>query len=296
MDWKKIAKKFLSPPLWLLTLLVILSTVALSLLFLQGLEKCIFACFVYGIAFYALCAVCVFCALELPKRYRKIRQMLYNAPLSRRFMTDRSFRTGVSLSVSLLISLLYVGINLWSWYMLQSWWFMVLAVYYVIMAIIRCLLAGYLRNQKIGANLLNEWKRARLCACILLLINLSLSGAVLMILFQNSGKDYPGILIYVMAVYTFYAAISSAVEIVRNRRQVSPIMATAKIVSLTAALVSLLNLETAMFARFGPGMSPENQRIFIVLTGAGVSVAVVTLSVILITNATKAIRRAKHGK
>ena len=63
MDWKKIAKKFLSPPLWLLTLLVILSTVALSLLFLKGLEKCIFACFVYGIAFYTLCAVCVFCAL-----------------------------------------------------------------------------------------------------------------------------------------------------------------------------------------------------------------------------------------
>ena len=73
-------------------------------------------------------------------------------------------------------------------------------------------------------------------------------------------------------------------------------MVAAKIVSLSAALVSMLNLETAMFAQFGGDMAPEHQRIFIILTGAGVSITVVTLAVILIVRATKEIRREKNGK
>ena len=75
----------------------------------------------------------------------------------------------------------------------------------------------------------------------------------------------------------------------------SPVMSPAKIVSLSSALVSMLNLETAMFSQFGADMSPEYQRIFIILTGAGVSISVVTLSVGLIVKATKEIRREKHG-
>ncbi len=67
-------------------------------------------------------------------------------------------------------------------------------------------------------------------------------------------------------------------------------------VSLCGALVAMLNLETAMFARFGADMPMENQRIFIILTGAGVSIAVVTLSVILIVNANNEIRRIKDGE
>ena len=173
---------------------------------------------------------------------------------------------------------------------------MVLAVYYVIMAVMRYLLVRYVRIRKIGTDILSEWKRSRICAHILLLINLSLSGAVLMILYQHRGYDYPGIMIYVMALYTFYALTMSIVDMVRYRKMGSPIMSTAKIVSLSAALVSMLNLETAMFAQFGREMPPENQRIFIILTGAGISVTVVTLSVILIVRATKEIRRENYGK
>ena len=73
-------------------------------------------------------------------------------------------------------------------------------------------------------------------------------------------------------------------------------MTVSKVIALSAALVSMLNLETAMFAQFGADMPIENQRIFIILTGAGVSVTVVTLSVILIVNANKQIRRIKNGE
>ena len=296
MDWKRIGKKLLFPPIWLTVLLVIISAVALTFVFVGGMEETIPAYIVYVLAFYTLSVVTVFCVMVLPKQYITIKQKLYGNPLGNRFVTDKVFRTNVSLSVSLVISMLYVGLNLWSWHMLKSYWFMVLAVYYVIMAVMRFLLVRYVRIQKIGTSILGEWKRSRICAYILLLINLSLSGAVLMILYQHRVYDYPGVMIYVMALYTFYALTMSIVDIVKCRKMGSPVMTTAKIVSLSAALVSLLNLETAMFAQFGAGLTPENQRIFIILTGAGVSITVVTFSVILIVNANKEIRRIKDGE
>ena len=296
MDWKKIGKKLLFPPIGLMALLVILSAVALTFVFVKGMEQSIPAYIVYVLAFYTLSVATVFCVMVLPKQCRTVKQKIYDNPFGNRYMTDRVFRTNISLSVALLISMLYVGINLWSWYALKSYWFMVLAVYYVIMAVMRFLLVRYVRIQKVGTNMLGEWKRSRICAYILLLINLSLSGAVLMILYQHRGYDYPGMMIYVMALYTFYALTMSIVDIVKYRKMGSPVMSTAKIVSLSAALVSLLNLETAMFAQFGADMAPEHQRIFIILTGAGVSITVVTLSVILIVNANKEIRRIKDGE
>ena len=296
MNWKKIGKKLLFPPVWLMVIFVIVSAVMLAFVFIKGMEDGIPAYLVYVLASYTLSVVTIFCVMVLPKQYSSIKQKIYDNPLGRRYMTDRVFRTNVSLSVSFVINMLYVGINLWSWRMLQSYWFMVLAVYYVIMAVMRFLLVRYVRIQKIGTNILGEWKRSRICAYILLLINLSLSGAVLMILYQSKGYDYPGVLIYVMALYTFYSTIHAILDIVKYRKWGSPIMSTAKIVSLSGALVSMLNLETAMFAQFGADMSMENQRIFIILTGAGVSITVVTLSVILIVNANKEIRRIKDGE
>ena len=295
MDWKRIGKKLLFPPIWLMVILVIVSAAALTFVFVKGMEQSIPAYIAYVLAFYTLSVVTVFCAMVLPKQYSTIKQRIYDNPLGNRYMTDKVFRTNISLSISFVISMLYVGINLWSWHLLKSYWFMELAVYYVIMAVMRFLLVRYVRIRQIGTDILSEWKRSKVCAYILLLINLSLSGAVLMILYQHKGYDYPGMLIYVMALYTFYALTMSIVDIVKYRKMGSPVMSTAKIVSLSAALVSMLNLETAMFSQFGADMSPEHQRIFIILTGAGVSITVVTLSVILIVNANKEIRRIKNG-
>ena len=296
MDWKRLGKKLLFPPVWLMVLLTVASAVLLVMVFVKHWEEQVIAYFAYVLSFYTLSVVTLFCVMVLPKQYGVMKQKIYSHPLGNRYMTDRVFRTQISLYLSLTISLLYVGINLWSWTFSHSWWFAVLAIYYVIMAIMRFLLVRYVRIRKIGTNILDEWKRSRLCAYILLLVNLSLSGAVLMILYQNRGYDYPGIMIYVMAMYTFYSTTHAIVDMVKYRALGSPVMSTAKIVSLSAALVSMLNLETAMFAQFGADMTQKDQNVMIILTGVGISITVVTLSVILIVKATKEIRRMKHGK
>ncbi len=296
MDWKKIGKKMLFPPVWLLLLLTVAATAGLVWVFLNGMAEHALAYGIYVLSFFTLVVDCIFCAMVLPRRYRQIKQVIYDNPFGNRYMTDRAFRARVSLYLSLGINLLYVGLQGVQWYLFRSWWFVVLAAYYVILSLMRFLLVRYVRKREIGSSTLAEWKTSRVCACILLLVNLSLSGAVLMILYQDRGYDYGSILIYVIALYTFYSTIHAVVDIIKDRKLGSPIMSTAKIVSLSAALVSMLNLETAMFSQFGADLSPENQRIFIILTGAGVSIIVVTLSVWLIVRATKEIRRNTNGE
>ena len=286
MDWKKLGKKLLFPPIWLMAVLTVLSAVGLSFVFIKGWETSVIAYGIYALSFYTLSVVTVFCVMVLPRHWPRIRQKFHRAERS----DSAAFRT------SLCVNLLYILINLLSWYWNRSWWFVVLAAYYVIMALLWSLLLQYVRKHTADGNSIWEWKRARSSAYILLLINLSLSGAVLMILYQSKGYHYPGIMIYVMALYTFYSTIHAIIDIIKKQKTSTPIRCAAQVISLSAALVSMLNLETAMFAQFGADMAPEHQRIFIILTGAGVSIAVVTMSVFLIVKANKEIRREKYGE
>ena len=140
MDWKRLGKKLLYPPVRLMALLTIGSAVLLVMVFLKGWEEAPIAYAIYVLAFYTLTVVCVYCSVVLPKQYKMIKQKIYDHPLGNRYMTDRAFRTETSLYLSLAVSLLYIGTNLWSWYLNHSRWFMVLAVYYSIMAVMRFLL------------------------------------------------------------------------------------------------------------------------------------------------------------
>lgn len=297
MNWKSVGKKLLFPPLWLMVLLLLLSGSGLAFVFVKDLSERPVAYGIYVIAFYTVCVLSAFCALELPKQYRTIRETIYAHPLGRRYMTDAAFKTHVSLYASLTVNLLYVGVNVLSWYLYRSMWFVVLAVYYVILAVMRFLLVRYVRMHKLGQNRLGELQRARLCSAILLLLNFVLTGAVMMILYQNKGFEYHGILIYIMASYTFYITTHAIINLVRYRKYHSPVMTTSKIISLSAALVSMLSLETAMFSQFGGEMSPQSQWLMIALTGAGVSLVVIGLSSYMIVRTTKEIEEIKnHGR
>lgn len=296
MDWKKIGKKLLYPPIGIMILLTVLSAVALTLVFIKGLEQTPVAYIVYVLAFYTLSVVSIFFGMVLPKRYKEIRQKIYDNPIGNRYLTDASFRTHISLYISLGINLLYVGMNFISYILYHSMWFVILAVYYATLALMRFILLRYVRETGIGYNRLKELKRAKLCAYIMLTINFVLSGAVLMILYQNKGFEYPGFLIYVIALYTFYMATHAIVDMVKFRKYNSPIMMTTKIIALSAALVSMLSLETAMFSQFGADMALEDQKLMIILTGAGVSITVITMSIYMILKNTKEIRKLRSKK
>lgn len=300
-DWKAIGKRLLFPPLWLILLLTVISAVALAAVFLKGWDTATIAYVVYVVSFYTLTVLCLACWKTIPGYYRSIRGRVYENKYANRYLTDAAFKTHVSLYISLAINLLYVATNAISAVIYSTAWFGIFAAYYAIMAVMRFLLVRYVNHNSIGSSRLGELKRSRLCAYILMLVNIILSGAVLMMVYYNRGFEYQGMLIYVMAMYTFYITSSAIRDLFKYRKLGSPIMSTSKIIKFAQALVSMLSLETAMFAQFGGEMAPESEQLMIMLTGAGIAVIVVTMAMYVIIRNTMEIRQMKkeqkhHGQ
>ncbi len=294
MDWKRFGKRLLFPPMWAVVLLTILSTISLICVFAKNLVNSLVAYVIYVMSFYSLTVVCAYCVKYLPGYIKRVKGKINDNPVGHKLLNEESFRTHMSLYLSLGASIIYVGVNIFFYIVNHSMWFVILAVYYTILVIVRLILVKYVSKDAMGTNRLGELKMNVLCSGILLTVNVVLSGAVLMILYQDKGFTYNGVLIYVMALYTFYTTIHAIVTLVKYRKLNSPVMTTVRAIQLFAALVSMLALETAMFSQFGQDMVLEHKRLMIILTGAGVSITVLIMSVYMIVKSVKTIKNIKE--
>ena len=221
-----------------------------------------------------------------------VRRVL-SIPLFEKYLKEVTFRTETSLYQGLFINLLYVALKFASGIYYRSIWFASLAVYYLLLAVMRFSLLHYVRSKKDDRG--SEWKRYRFCGIVLLVMNQALTAIVVIVVKQNKGFEYAGFLIYAMALYAFYAVITSVINVVKFRKYGSPIMSAAKVINLTAALVSMLSLETAMLAQFG-----EDDVMFRLImtsaTGAGVCIIVLGMAVFMIVKSTKILKNINQNK
>lgn len=211
-----------------------------------------------------------------------------------RYTGDVMFKMKVSLYGSLSFNFLYGVLKLVLGIYYGSAWFITLAVYYSLLAVMRFLLLRHVNQNSLGENLTSEWKRYRACGILLLVMNLALSGMVVLVVHQNQGFSYAGYLIYVMAMYAFYNITMAVINIVRYRRLGSPVMSAAKAIGLAAALVSMLALETGMLEQFG-GDSKFRRRMT-GATGSVVCLAVLAMAVYMIFKSTKSLKNIKGAE
>lgn len=294
IKWKKLIKNLLFLPIGVIILLVIASAVSLVYVFVKSIDLVI-ACVVYVLSFYTLVVLVIWCIRKLPSYYKKAKTKVYDNKYANRYFTDVKFKTHIGLYISLAINIAYIITNAISAYVYNSYWFTTFAIYYAIMAIMRVLLVRYINRHHIGEldERLNELRRLRVCAYILLTINVILSFVVLMMVYYDKGFEYQGFLIYVIALYTFYNIAISIKDIIKYRKYNSPVMSITKVIKFTSTLFSMLFLETAMFSQFGADTPYQTKRIMIMLTGAGISIIVVAMSVYMIISSTKEIKRSK---
>ena len=129
----------------------------------------------------------------------------------------------------------------------------------------------------------------------MLFMNQALAAIVVIVIKQNKGFEYSGPLVYAMALYAFYAVITSVINVVKFRKYGSFILSAAKAINLTAALVSMLSLETAMLAQFG-GNDVVFRKIMTSATGAGVCMIVLGMAVYMIAKSTKILKNIGKGE
>lgn len=113
-----------------------------------------------------------------------------------------------------------------------------------------------------------QWKRYRFCGALLIVMNLALSTIIFYIVYQNRGFSYHYIQTIAMATYTFTITTVAIVNAIRYRNYEQPTVSAVKFVSMAAALVSMLSLESAMLNAFGEESGENFRQLMTGLTGA----------------------------
>lgn len=288
--WKQIWNKLLFPGIGVLLLGILVSAVLLICAFAFAREDNPLVYVAYVVSFYTLVVVCA----RVPKLIRAVSALLHKNQYTHRYLTDLPFRIQVSLYLSLWLNLLYAVMKLFLGFYYHSAWFGTFGVYYTFLTIMRFLLLRHMNRNAFGQELISEWKRYRLCGMILIPMTIALSGVVVLVIEKNEGFQYPGYLIYAVALYAFYATISAAVHLVRYRKYQSPVMTASKVISLASALVSILALETAMLSQFGSSDDETFRLVMLAATGAGVCAIIFGSAIFMIVHADKQLKQLRQ--
>ncbi len=293
--FKRICKKIIFPSLWIKILIAVISVIGMAAAIITGFADNPILYVMYGVSFYALCVYSVFFAKQGSRIFKSAKSKIIGTKYGSRYISDIDFKTHITLYFALIMNVANIALNILYGFVFKTNWFFILAFYYSTLTLMRILLAQFTRKHTIGENMLGEWQRAHLCAAVLTLINLSLSGVVLMMMYQDKGFTYVGMLIYVMAAYSFYHITVAIIDLIKYRKYNSPIINSVKMIKLAAALVSMLSLETAMLSTFGGDMPLGEKRVMIAATGAGICLIVIGLSSFMIVESTNKINEIKEN-
>ena len=278
------------------TLLIVAAATALLIHTLGGGKHDALAYFSYLLSTYALIIgvsglVRLFRAAgSMLRNSRLVRKLHENAQLAR-YLDDVFFRTEINLYFGTAVNALYIFIKFFTGVVLRSEWLIAFALYYTVLTILRASLVNYVRKNEMKYDLRAEYRRYRLVGLLLVGLNVVLGGILSRMIGYNEAYDYPGVLIYAIDAYTFYAVILAVVGLFRFRRHGSPVLSAIKVVNLSAALVALLSLEAAMLQHFGPDDSSRFRHTMLGVSGLVASLILSSVSVYMIIHASKQLKQ-----
>ena len=196
--------------------------------------------------------------------------------------------TKYSLAFATLLHFIYGIFKLTTGIYYMSWWFITFAVYYLILCLMKLSIVKDIKNEVVK-NLKKEYKKLKLTGIILLFLNLILSGMIVLIIKQNQEITYAGFIIYIVAMYDFYLIISAIINVIKYRKNKSPLLASSKCINLTVAMISMISLEVAMVSEFGANDS-EFKMIMTSIMGFVVCIINTSMSIYMIIKANKKLK------
>lgn len=274
-------ESLLHPPKWVLLTLPPIVFAALIYVLLKG-KSSMPAYMIYCMSAYCL----TIWILPLPRLFRKAKanmiHRLTGTVFGGKYIGDLAFRGSVSIYQGMMVNFLYVVFRIFVGIRYASVWFLTIAIYYLLLGIMRLSLILSYRNRGVKSEL-HCYRRM---AWLLFLLNMPMGGMIVLMVLTDSGYSYPGYVIYLSALYTFYTIILAIVNLVKFRKLGSPILSAAKILNFVAALMSLLGLQTAMISQFSTE-GEDLRRMMNALTGGGVWFFVILIAVYMLLHSRK---------
>lgn len=283
MDWKRIGKALLFPHIAILILLLMLAVPLMlyGMLVLGNEHPLTIASYV--LAFYTLSIWCI----RMPKIIRYWKNFKTENKYARLWLGDVQLRMKVTLTGNVIWNGAYAALQLGLGIYHRSPWFYSLAGYYFCLALMRFFLAKHTVRHKPGEEMRRELVYYRICGWIFLVMNLALSGMMLYMIHENRMVRHHEITTITMAAYMFTSLTMAIINVVRYRRYNSPVFSASKAISLAAACVSMLTLESTMLVTFNnQEMTAQTRTLFLALSGGAVSLFIITMAIYMIVNAT----------
>ena len=291
MDLKKLGKALLFPHIAIMILLVPIATVLLvgSMVFV-GTESVV-AYVSYVLAAYTLTVWC----FKIPKIIKYFKTFKNENKYARRWQDDTRLRVNMSLYGSLAWNALYGILQLWLGFYHHTFWFYSLGAYYICLGVMRFFLARHTTRYAPGERMKTELKKYRACGIVFLVMNLALALIIFFMVYWNRTFEHHMITAIAMAAYTFTTLTTAIINVIKYRKYNSPVFSASKAISLAAALVSMLTLESTMLTTFGDGtMTATAQKWMLGATGGTISVLIVAMAIYMIAVGTKKLKKMKN--
>ena len=257
-----------------------------------------------GIVIYVLAACtlftgCVYLVLDLRYEVREvIRPGIASNPYTSKVAGDYRLRTFVFAVPGLASNVIYAIFNGVVGLMSHSAWFGSLAAYYILLSMMRL---GAVKQERQLSKIQDARERMqreiavyKMDSILFMFLAIVLSGMVVLMELSLGGKHYPGFTIYAVAAYTFYKIIKATIDVVKVRRRNSPLLMVVRKIGYIDACVSILILQTAMFASFAEGEERLTQ-IMNGITGGCVCLIVLGLGIWGIWNSKRLNRKLESG-
>ena len=294
MDWKRIAKVLLFPHIAIMIVLVPISTVLLvaSMVFV-GNDTPI-AYISYVLAFYTLMVWCI----KTPYLIKFFKTFKDENRYARKWQDDTRLRVNVSLYGSFFWNIAYALFQLWLGFFHHTFWFYSLGAYYICLALMRFFLVLHTRKHKPGERMKEELIKYRACGIVFLVMNLALTLIIFFMVYWNRTFQHHEITTITLAAYTFTSLTMAIMNVIKYRKYNSPVFSASKAISLAAACVSMLTLESTMLTTFSDGtMTPMESKIMLGCTGGVISLFIVTMAIYMIVQSSKKLKELNnYGK
>ncbi|MDE7182574.1 MAG: hypothetical protein K2O41_06070 [Clostridia bacterium] len=215
---------------------------------------------------------------------------------AKKLKSDFGFRRITAFTLSFALNVAYAVYNGVLGAVFSSVWFGSLAIYYIILSTMRggaALGAVKLRRRELTES--KSFEKNKLIiylasGIMLVVLSLALSGAVVQLVCDGKTFRHAGFLIYAAAAYTFYKITMAIIHLVRANKENDFILRTTSDIDLADAFVSVLALQTAMFASFDSG---ADVRWANAATGGVVCAFAVALGAFMIINAARKLTTLK---
>ena len=233
--------------------------------------------------------------LGFPAVYHRCKAALLSNVYTGAYLRDAQLRATVSLSIGFFMNVLFAGFTLYSSISLQSPWFGAIALYYIVLCSVRFVMLKNVRQNNrqntTGPLALQQIRQFRFSGYLLFAVTLVMTGVIFQIVRHNQSYQYPGMMIYAFAVYVFYHFLQAMTSAARFRRSGNLLFFSVKVYDLTAALMAILALQSAMFSRFGA--NEFMKQVMVLVTGIGICIAVLYMAIRIIIRANHGIRNAQ---